>query len=172
MKLNHKIPIKRLNKFFSEEDYLYEVSMGREVFEGDNNFTVVLFQVDKNSSNFDDIYGETISSEVVFLPPVEINVIPTLEESENTSYNNNGSLRYLEDGNLSFFVYVEHLKDLGIDINYGDYIGYMVDEENIRYFSVADDGKKNYNNEVTIMGYKPYLRTILCVPANKDEFKG
>ena len=40
-------PITRINKFFSEEDFNLEISMGREAIEGDGNFTVVLYRVDR-----------------------------------------------------------------------------------------------------------------------------
>ena len=41
---NKKItPITRINKFFSEEDFGLEISMGREALEGDGNFTVILY---------------------------------------------------------------------------------------------------------------------------------
>ena len=48
---NKKItPITRINKFFSEEDFNLEISMGREAIEGDGNFTVILYRVDRESS--------------------------------------------------------------------------------------------------------------------------
>ena len=36
------VPINRINKFFSEEDFNLEVSFGREAIEGDGNFVVIL----------------------------------------------------------------------------------------------------------------------------------
>ena len=36
-----KIPINRVNKFFSNEDFDLDISMGREAIEGDGNFTVI-----------------------------------------------------------------------------------------------------------------------------------
>jgi hypothetical protein len=37
------IPINRVNKFFSEDEYNLEIGFGREAIEDDGNFTVVLF---------------------------------------------------------------------------------------------------------------------------------
>jgi len=43
---NKKItPITRINKFFSEEDFGLEISMGREALEGDGNFTIILYWI-------------------------------------------------------------------------------------------------------------------------------
>lgn len=49
---NKKTPITRINKFFSEEDFNLEISMGREAIEGDGNFTVILYRVDRNTTEF------------------------------------------------------------------------------------------------------------------------
>ena len=55
---NNKItPITRINKFFSEEDFGLEISMGREAIEGDGNFTIILYRVDRQSTEYDTLYG-------------------------------------------------------------------------------------------------------------------
>ena len=43
----NKVPITRLNKFFSEEDFNLDINMGEEWLHGDMNFTLVLYRVDK-----------------------------------------------------------------------------------------------------------------------------
>ena len=50
MKYNRKVPITRVNKFFSQEDFNLEVNFGREWLEGDINIKVVLFQVDQGKA--------------------------------------------------------------------------------------------------------------------------
>jgi hypothetical protein len=167
-----KIPNKRINKFFSFEDFDLEISMGREAIEGDGNFTVVLFRVDIDTTQHDDFYGESTSKGINFKTPIELYVAPVIEEATNTSYNSNSSLRELEGGNLTFIIYDEQLDELDIDIKHGDYIGYSVDEDNMIYYSVTNAGEKNYHNEYTIMGYKRAFRQITCAPANMDEFNG
>ena len=166
-----KIPIKRNNKFFSAEDFQLEIDMGREAIEGDGNFSVILYRVDRDSTQFDDLYNEASAGEINFLPPVELFVIPIIDEPENTTYNPN-SLRRLEDGNLKFGIYNQQLEGLGIDITLGDYIGYQIDETEMVYFSVTNPGEKFYDNKHTIMGYKGAFRTIECTIANEDEFNG
>ena len=163
-------PITRINKWFSEEDFGLEISMGREAIEGDGNFTLILYRVDREMTQSDKLYGEATKDGIRFFPPVEIKVVPILVEAENKAYNSNGSARYLQDGQLTFGIYDAQLKELDVDIMYGDYIGYPVTEDNIRYFSVANDGRKNYDNKHTIMGYKGAFRTILCAPVDASEF--
>lgn len=173
MSTPRKIPINRVNKFFSNEDFDLDISMGREAIEGDGNFTVILYRVDRENTASDDLYGEAPKDGVKFFPPVELKVIPILEEAENKAYNSGaGSLRYLQDGNLTFGIYTSQLAELDAELSYGDYIGYPVSETEVRYFSVTNDGVKNYDNKHTIMGYKGAYRTVKCAPVDEQEFRG
>jgi len=146
--------------------------MGREAIEGDGNFTVILYRVDREMSESDSLYGEASKDGIRFFPPVELKVIPMLEEAENKTYNTNGSLRYLQDGPLTFGIYDAQLTELKTSLSYGDYIGYPISETEIRYFSVVNDGIKNFDNKHTIMGYKGAFRTIKCAPVDSSEFGG
>ena len=170
MSNNKIIPITRINKFFSEEDYNLEISMGRESSEGDGNFTVILYRVDREMSESDNLYGEASKDGIRFYPPVELKVIPIMGEPENKSYNKDGGMRYLQDGQLKFGIYDAQLTELKVTLNYGDYIGYPVTETEIRYFSVSNDGVKNYDNKHTIMGYRSAFRSITCAPVDSSEF--
>lgn len=166
-----RIPITRLNKFFSNEDFDLEISMARESIEGDGNFTVILYRVDREKSEYDAVYGEASKDGIRYFPPIELKVLPIVGEPENKPYNTNGTGRYLQDGQLIFIIFQAQLDEFSVDINYGDYIGYAVDETTIRYYSVANDGRKFFDNKHTIMGYKGAFRTILCAPVNPSEFR-
>jgi hypothetical protein len=170
-KNNNIVPITRINKFFSEEDFNLEISMGVESL-GDGNFTVILYRVDRDMTEYDNVYGEASANGIRYFPPVELKVIPIMADPENKSYNPNGGLRYLQDGQLTFGIYDAQLTDLKTQISYGDYIGYQVTETEIRYFSVVNDGVKNYDNKHTIMGYKGAFRTIVCASIENNEFNG
>ncbi len=166
-----KIPIKRIDKFFSSRDFDLEVKMGREAIEGDGNFTVILYRVDRETTQVDDLYGEANASEINYFPPVELHVVPIIEKAENKTYAK-GFQNYLEDGNITFIVYVQHLEELGVDIIMGDYVAYAINETDIVYFSVTNAGQKNYDNAHTIMGYRGAYRIVTCTFANEDEFSG
>ncbi len=169
---NKLIPIIRVDKFYSSEDYDLDISLGREAIEGDNNFVVVLYKIDREMTTTDDVYGEAGSNEIRYYPPVELRVLPTFEESENKTYNSNGSLRYLETGNLTFSIYDAQLTELQTDIDVGDYIGYAVSPTEMIYFNVANDGRKNWDNKHTILGYRGAYRTVVCSPVDDNEFNG
>jgi hypothetical protein len=171
MERKNRIPITRLSRFYDEKDFDLELDMAREVIEEDANFTIVLYRIDKVNSNNDDVYGESEAREVRFLPPVELKVLLSLEQADNKSYAE-GRLRYQEYGNLSFTVLNKQLDEKGVDISYGDIVGYSDRENNLKYFEVFDDGKINSDNAHTQFGYKSYFRTISCVTADPDQFNG
>ena len=164
------VPITRINKFFSEEDYQLEIQMGRENLEGDGNFTVILYRVDREMTESDNVYGEANKGSIRYYPPIELKVIPIMNEAENKSYNKDGGLRYTQNGQLVFGIYEAQLTELKTSISYGDYIGYPITETEIRYFSVVNDGVINHDNKHTIMGYKPAFKTIKSAPIDSSEF--
>ena len=129
-----KWPITRVSKFYDKTDFSLENDMAREFVEGDLNFIVVLFKVDRIKSQTDDTYGEADAEEIQFHPPLEIKVRPVLNPSEQKSYSE-GYGRYEDYGNLVFTVFVDQLKELDTDIDYGDYIGYPVTETEVRFYS-------------------------------------
>ena len=161
-----------MEKFYCEEDFQLENDLAREFLEGDLNIVVVLFQVDKieTEKSGDDLYGEVAGDKVKFLPPKELSVRIVLEQAGNEAYSE-GSVRYQDYGNLTFTIFTDHLKELGADISYGDYIGYADSEDNIKYFTVTNDGRINSDNAHTRVGYKSYYRTVNCTTADPDEFK-
>ncbi len=169
--MENKIPINRLNKFFSSDDFDLNISIGEEYLHGDLNMKLVLFRVDVMNTNIDDVYAEVGKDKIQFLPPIEFNGLVRIESPKNDSYSN-GLIRNLEPGNLTISVYIKHLEELSVDIKYGDYIGYAESENKIRYYTVVNDGKIVSDNKHNMFGYKPYYRTIICSIAKDTEFRG
>lgn len=168
---DYKIPINRLNKWFSEEDWELEQDFGEESI-SDNTMTVVLFRVDKEKSQTDDLYHEANANEIRYKQPIELDVVITISDPENKTYNDEGTMRYLQDGALTFGIFQRQLDRLKIALEFGDYIGYAVDESNVKYYSVVNDGNKFHDDKHQIMGYKGTYRTIICAPVDEEEFSG
>jgi hypothetical protein len=162
--------INRLNKFFGEDEFRFEIEMGMEWFEGDLNSNVILYAVDKERTQVDDLYGEAYANEITIKDPIEIPAYVEFQETENKSYNDDGTLRFEEYGNLKVSFFLKTLENLEVDVCYGDYIGYQVTEDTLIYFEVADDNQKHFNNKKTFGTYKPYYKTVLCVPTDKSQF--
>ena len=168
---NNKVPITRLGKFFGSEDFELDVDMGREWLEGDMNFTIVLYRVDRYKTKTDDVYGETVSDGIKFLPPVEFKAFVQIVAPEN-KWLGNSKIEQIEPGNIRVSVYQAMLEELDIDISYGDYFAYYETETRVRYYVVSNDGRVVSDNKHTYAGYKPFYRTILASPVSNNEFKG
>lgn len=167
----NRVPITRLNKFFSEEDFNLEMEMGMEWQLGDMNFTVVLYRVDRQRTNNDDVYGEAISDGIQFLAPVEVRGLVKIDAPSNSDMGAS-KIYQLEPGNMTFSVYQSHLDQLAIEISLGDYLAYYETEDRVRYYSVVNDGRVNSDMKHTYGGYKKYYRTIIAAPVTNDEFNG
>ena len=167
----NKVPITRIGKFFGEEDFNLEISMGEEWLNGDMNFTLILYRVDRVKTKTDDVYGETLQDGIKFLPPVEFKGYVKIMAPEN-KYLGTTKLDQTEPGNLNVGVYQRQLDELGIDINYGDYIGYYETESRVRYYVVNNDGRVTSDNKHTYAGYKPFYRSIIASAVMNNEFRG
>jgi hypothetical protein len=145
--------------------------MGEEWLIGDMNFTCVLYRIDRQKTKTDDVYGETVSDGIKFLPPIEFNAFVQVSAPENKMM---GSTRMdqMEPGNIRVSVYQKTLDNLNVDINFGDYIGYYETETLVRYYTVNNDGRVVSDNKHTYAGYKPFYRTISASPVGPNEFKG
>jgi hypothetical protein len=167
---DNKIPISRLSRFFDQTDMDLELQMGSEYVEGDEGFKFVLFRVDRTAS-IDDIYGESTKDGIKYLSPVEFFARIKVENPQNKDVKD-GIIQYTQPGNMTLSIYKHHLAELGVEIHYGDYIGYVESEERIRYYTVSNDGRVTSDNAHTIGGFKSFYRTIICTPVQESEFRG
>jgi hypothetical protein len=169
--MDNKLPITRLSKFFSQDDFDLNIQLGEEYLHGDLNMKLVLYRVDRTKTEIDDVYAEVGQDEIKYFPPIEFYGLVKIEGPKNSAYKN-GLLRYNEPGNMIISVYVKHLEEMNIDITYGDFIGYPESETRVRFYSVVDDGRVISDNKHNMFGYKPFYRTITCSPAQDATFRG
>jgi hypothetical protein len=165
------VPITRLGKFFGGEDYELDVGMGQEWLEGDMNFTIVLYRIDRYKTKTDDVYGEVLEDGIQFMAPIELKGYVQVLAPTN-KFLGNSRVEQLEPGNMKFSIYQKQLDDLGVEIFMGDYIGYYETESRVRYYTVSDDGKVVSDNKHTYGGYKSFYRTITATYVSDNEFRG
>lgn len=172
--MNRKNPINRNNMFFSKSDFDLEMEIIQDYLGGDMNQTVILFEVDLNKTNTNDIYHEASRKNIRFKPPVELTVRYEITSSQMLSYDKSSSKGvYAKPGILDFTILNKELEDVGRDIKRGDYIGVQITPEEMIYFTVFDDGKvASYSNSNTLYGIKPYYRQIKCNYIDPSEFNG
>ena len=165
------VPITRLGKFFGGEDYALDIGMGQEWLEGDMNFTVILYRVDRYKTKTDDVYGEVLEDGIQFLAPVELQGLVQILAPTDKNYGNS-RVEIQEPGNMKFSIYQKTLEDLEVEIFQGDYIGYYETEDRVRYYVVSDDGYVRSDNKHTYGGYKPFYRSVVATYVSENEFKG
>jgi len=166
-----RVPITRIGKFFSSEDYNLEIQFGEEWLYGDMNFTLVLYRVDRLKTKTDNVYGETVTDGIKFLPPIEFKGHVQIMAPENKNLGNS-KIEQFEPGNLKVSVYQKQLDELGVDISFGDYIGYYETEDRVRYYTVNNDGRVISDNKHSYAGYRPFYRTIMASAVVNNEFRG
>jgi hypothetical protein len=173
-KIQRKVPIKRNNKFFSGEDFDLELDFAKEYIEQDANQTIILYRVDLEKTQVNDIYKEAQKDAVRFLPPIELPVVYEIGESELKAYGTKLQKGiYAQTGKLSFTVLLSTLEEYGCDISRGDYIGVQIDSSHREYFTVTDDGRVGTtSNRFSLYGTMPYARKIECASVDLGEFNG
>ena len=97
--MSTKLPITRLGKFFSQDDFDINIQMGQEYLHGDLNMKLVLYRVDRLKTDTDDVYAEAGMDEIKYFPPVEFNALVKIDEPKNNTYKS-GMVRYNEPGSL------------------------------------------------------------------------
>ena len=73
--MDNKLPITRLGKFFSKDDFDINIQMGQEYLHGDLNMKLVLYRVDRANTDIDSVYAEVGKDEIKYFPPVEFNAL-------------------------------------------------------------------------------------------------
>ena len=99
----NKVPITRIGKFFGENDFDLDISMGEEWLVGDMNFTCVLYRVDRYKTKTDDVYGEALKDGIKFLTPVELKGYVQIMAPENKQIAGN-KINQFEPCNMRFSI--------------------------------------------------------------------
>ena len=169
---NTRTPITRNNLFYSEHDFQLEMEIVEGYLEEDTNQTIVVYQVDRNTTSVSDTYME--AGEVVrFLPPVEVPCLYEIQDTKLDTYNSkNSNGVYAIHGPLKAYVNLIAFQKYDFDIRRGDYIGIMVEEGRMYYWVVTNDGKVNTSNSMVLGAYKTGYRVIEGAPCSDDDFKG
>jgi hypothetical protein len=145
--MENKLPITRLSKFLSNDDFDLNIQMGQEYLHGDLNLKLVLYRVDTSKTSIDNVYGEVGKDEIKYFPPVEFNALVRIEDSKNSTYKG-GLIRYNEPGNI------------------------IETAEKVRFYQVTNDGKITTDGKHNMLGYRPFYRTITCAYVQETSFRG
>ena len=168
-----KVPINRNNLFYSDESLAYDMEIGKNYLEQDVNQTLILFEVDLNKTNLDNVYKETFPNGIVFKTPVELHCLYNIEAGELASYDKSKNMAvHIKPGKLTFGVYQDTLDELEAEIKIGDYIGVQVTPTHMEYYVITNDGRNNFDNAHSVFGMKPTWRSCTAASIDITEFNG
>lgn len=166
---NTTTPINRNNLFYSQEDFEFEMETVLGYMEEDTNQTVVVYQVDRITTQTTDIYKES-KNQIHFLPPVEVPCIYEILDNQLKSYDSKTqNAAYVLQGNLKVYINNFAFNKYDFNIKRGDYLGIMIEEGRMYYWVVTNDGKVNTANQLVVGAYKTGYRVVEASPANPDE---
>ena len=163
--------VTRNNLFYSQDEFDLEMMWLEDYIEGDTNQTIVVYQVDRVNTQINTVYQDS-HKDIHFYPPVEVPCLYEITDTQLKSYDNKTqNAVYALQGNLTAYINVNTFKKYEFDINRGDYIGVLVDNDKMYYWSVVNDGKLNFNNSNMVGAYRPGFRVITATPVTDEEFK-
>lgn len=169
---NYNTPISRNNLFYSDEDFQLEMDIVEGYLEEDTNQTIVVYQVDRHSTQTNGVYDEA-KDKIHFLPPVEVPCLYEISDTRIESYDKRANRGvYSLHGNLKATINLFAFDRYDFDIKRGDYIGVMIEEGRMYYWVVTNDGKVNTANQMVLGAYKTGYRVIEAAPTTAEEFKG
>ena len=145
--------------FFGDKEEALFKALGRELVEDLVNQHFTLFRVDvtKTESNF---YGE--SKTKVYKDPVEVKGRIQISDTNLIS---EGGIRRMSKGDMKAGVYREHLEELDVHINIGDFIKFQG-----KFYEVYDAGYNLDSMDRKFAADRDFMWEILARVVHEDVF--
>jgi len=149
-----------LSTWFKDAEETLFNNLGRELVETliTQHFTLYRIDSETTESNF---YGESKSKS--YLEPVD--VVARIQIQDTDVYSE-GGVRRMSKGDMSAWVYLQHMTELDIEINVGDFIGYAG-----KFYEVYDPGYNKDSIKRKFAGDREFYREILAKVVSPDIFK-
>jgi hypothetical protein len=144
--------------FQDREETLFN-NLGRELVENliTQHFTLYRVDLSETESNF---YGE--SRKKVFQS--EIDVKARIQIADTDVYSE-GGVRRMAKGDMSAWVYIQHMTENDYEINTGDFIGYEG-----KFYEIYDPGYNKDSLDRKFAADREYFREILAKVVTEDVF--
>ena len=149
-----------LSLFFRDAEENLFNNLGRELVERliTQHFTLYRIDPQKTDSNF---YGE--SKKKSYKQPVEVIARIQIQDTDVLS---EGGVRRMAKGDMSAWIYLQHMNELDIDINVGDYIRYEG-----KFYEVYDPGYNKDSLGRKFAGDREFYREILAKVVSEGVFQ-
>lgn len=154
------MPYSGLSIFFKDAEESLFNRMGRELVEGliVQHFTLYRIDPVETESNF---YGESKNKR--YKTPVDVKARIQIQDTDVYS---EGGVRRMAKGDMSAWVYLQHMEELDIEINVGDFIGYAG-----KFYEIYDPGYDKDSLDRKFAADREYYREILAKSVSENIFK-
>lgn len=146
--------------FFGDKEATLFKLMGRELVETLINQHFTLYRMDVINTE-SDFYGETKTK--VYKTPVEVKARIQIADTDVVS---EGGIRRLSKGDMSAWVYIENMTELDIEINVGDFIGFLG-----KFYEIYDPGYNKDSMDRKYAADRDFMREILAKVVHEDIFR-
>ena len=159
----------RMGLFMSDNSFDLDVMYGRNFLQTDNAQKLRIHKINLLETKSHTLYGQSKTKDKKFMPPVEIDIMVTIEDGTQEYYGGNqGGISRDDSGPISFGVYLKELEEKKLEIDRGDIIEYNMSGEKNRYYEVESANNVTDETKKTIGGFKPYWKRIVGVPVKED----
>jgi len=157
----------RYGLFMNENSFNLDVAIGREYLMSDVNYKVKIHKINVIESKTHKLYGQAKPSDKKFFPPVELNALVEISNTEQKNYTDGGAVRD-DISSITVKVYLQELAEKKLEVLRGDIIEYNMSGERFRYFEVEDAQNVTDVTSQTIANFKPYWKRIIAIPVKED----
>jgi len=159
----------RMGLFMTDNSFDLDVMYGRNFLQTDNAQKVSIHKINLIKTKSHALYGQSKTKDKVFMPPVEVSVMVTIDDGKQEYYGGNqGGIARDDSGNISFGIYLKELEEKELEIDRGDIIEYNMSGQKNRYYEVESANNVTDETKKTIGGFKPYWKRIVGVPVKED----
>jgi len=157
----------RFGLFLNDSSFDLDVDLGREYLKSDVKYIVKIHKINVIESKSHKLYGQAKPADKKFFPPVKLNALVEIGDSEQKNYTDGGAVRD-DISSIIVKVYLKELKEKNIEIDRGDIIEYNMSGERARYFEVENAQNVTDVTSQTIANMRPYWKRITGVPIKED----
>ena len=159
----------RMGLFMTDNSFNLDVMYGRNFLQTDNAQEIILHKINAVKTKSHDLYGQSKTKDKVFMTPVPLSVMITIEDGQPEYYGGNaGGITRDDTGKLTFGVYLRELEEKKVDLVVGDIVEYNQSGEKNRFYEIENADYVNDETSKTIGGFKPYWKRVVAVPVKED----
>lgn len=155
--------------YFDDNMLDLELEYRMDYISNDINHTIKYYELDIVNTEKHKLYGESKPTSKKFKNPVEINILPSIEDNKQAFYGNidNGIIRE-DSGNLTCMIFIKELENKNVTIKRGDIITYNLSGLKNRMYEIIFADNVSDVTSKTLGGFIPIFKKVIGSPVKED----